>query len=222
MTPRRLLDAAIAAIALAACSPILAVAALGIRLSSRGPILYRAQRAGLNGRTFAMLKMRTMHVSSGGSAITATRDPRIFAWGSLLRALKIDELPQLVNILRGDMAIIGPRPEDPAIVARDYWPEHHETLRVLPGLASPGSIFNYTHGDELLADGDPEVAYRERLMPIKLAMDIVYVRRRSLLYDMRIIARTLSVIAARMSGTKEFPLPPEYAEARALVDQRSS
>src|SRR5207247_1439230 len=115
---RRLLDALIVGPALVVTAPFLAVAAIGIRLASPGPILFRATRVGLRGRLFTMYKLRTMHVDQGRytSAITAHRDPRIFPWGAWLRWSKIDELPQLFNVLRGDMSIVGPRPEVPRIV----------------------------------------------------------------------------------------------------------
>src|SRR5438034_11703500 len=158
---KRLLDVVLASVALIALAPVLAVAALGIRLSSRGPILYRARLVGLCGRRFVMYKLRTMHVDHGGhkSVITAERDPRVFAFGRLLRRLKIDELPQLVNVLRGELSLVGPRPEDPVFVARHYAPEHRETLKVLPGMASPGSIYSSTHGDRILSGDDPEARY---------------------------------------------------------------
>src|SRR6266446_6003127 len=149
---KRLFDICVAAAALIVGAPLLGLAALGIRLASRGPILYRATRIGLRGRRFTMYKLRTMHVArAAGPLITGTDDPRVFAWGRLLRHTKIDELPQLWNVLRGDMAIVGPRPEDPAIVERYYSAADFGTLNVRPGLASPGSLFHYTHGDELLA-----------------------------------------------------------------------
>src|SRR5207237_5830310 len=101
---------------------------------------------------------------------------RVFPLGALLRRTKIDELPQLFNVLRGDMSIVGPRPEDPDIVERHYTPLLRETLAVRPGLASPGSLYPYTHGDALLAGGDPDDAYVERLLPLNVPPDVVYVR----------------------------------------------
>lgn len=122
-----------------------------------------------------------------GPLITSDGDRRVFALGAWLRRWKIDELPQLVNVLRGDMAIIGPRPEDPAIVDRFYSPLARETLSVRPGLASPGSIYNFTHGERQLAAGDAEAVYVGGLLPRKLALDLVYVRTASLRYDVRLM-----------------------------------
>src|ERR671923_1545938 len=121
---KRLIDIVLAGVGLALAAPVLALAALGIRLSSPGPVFYRARRAGRAGSCFTMYKLRTMHQRRPGQAsrITGQDDPRVFPLGALLRRTKIDELPQLFNVLRGDMSIVGPRPEDPAIVARHYTP----------------------------------------------------------------------------------------------------
>jgi lipopolysaccharide/colanic/teichoic acid biosynthesis glycosyltransferase len=169
-----------------------------------------------------MYKFRTMHVAASGvSAITAQHDTRVFAFGRLLRRLKLDELPQLFNVLRGDMAIVGPRPEDLRIVEAYYAPAHLETLTVRPGLASPGSIYNYTHGERIIGNEDPERDYIERLLPVKLALDRVYVRNASLGYDIRIIGRTLCTIFAISAGRKEFAPPPEMGTAQALIKPAS-
>jgi lipopolysaccharide/colanic/teichoic acid biosynthesis glycosyltransferase len=216
---KRLVDVLLAAVALIVISPVLALAAIGIRLSSPGPILYRAQLTGRNGRPFTMYKLRTMHVDHGGfdSIITATRDPRVFRFGAWLRRVKLDEFPQLINILRGDMSIVGPRPENARIVERYYGPEHRELLRVSPGLTSPGTLYDYTHGDDLVGSSNPEQAYVERLLPIRLALDQVYVRRASLRYDAALVARTLGLIGAIAVGRRVFADPPELAEARTLL-----
>src|SRR5438445_2766534 len=114
---KRLFDIMLSAAALVLLSPILLIVATGIRLSSRGPIFYRARRVGLNGEEFTMHKFRTMETNQwpAGSAITAPNDSRVFLFGSVLRRLKIDELPQLYDVLRGKMSFVGPRPEDPRI-----------------------------------------------------------------------------------------------------------
>ena len=196
---KRLLDIVLAALGLVLVAPVLALAALGIRLASPGggPVFYRARRVGRAGACFTMYKLRTMHQRFPGrtSRITGQNDPRVFPLGALLRRTKIDELPQLFNVLRGDMSIVGPRPEDPDIVER-----------------------HYTHGDALLAGGDPETAYIVRLLPLKVALDVVYVRQASLPLDVRIIGRTLSTIAACLVGRSRFGDPPEAPAARALMD----
>jgi FlaA1/EpsC-like NDP-sugar epimerase/lipopolysaccharide/colanic/teichoic acid biosynthesis glycosyltransferase len=204
------LERLLAAAALLLVSPILAVAAVAIRASSPGPILYRARRVGYDGREFTLFKLRTMHVATGGgSAITARDDHRVFTAGGWLRRLKIDELPQLFNILRGEMAFVGPRPEDPAIVQAHYSAADRITLTVLPGLASPGSLYNYTHGEAVLADGDAEARYLREVLPTKLALDAHYVRHASFLYDCRIAGRTIAVILGTLVGRRRFAAPPE-------------
>lgn len=217
---KRLFDILLTALALVACLPILIVAALGIRLSSPGPVLYRATRAGRRGRLFVMYKLRTMEVRSGevaDSVVTAHRDPRIFPFGELLRRSKVDELPQLFNILRGDMAVVGPRPEDPKVVAQYYTPEQWETLDVAPGLTSPGALYSTTHGETWLSAQAAERDYYEHLLPLKLALDRVYVRRASLAYDLGVIVRTALVVLGRSFGRRRFPEPPEMNEARRLL-----
>lgn len=112
---KRTTDIALAVILLILLSPVLLLAAIGVRLSSNGPIFFRAQRVGRDGTQFEMLKFRTMHMHSGGPVITSHGDSRIFAFGSFLRKFKIDELPQFYNVLKGDLSVVGPRPEDPKI-----------------------------------------------------------------------------------------------------------
>jgi lipopolysaccharide/colanic/teichoic acid biosynthesis glycosyltransferase len=214
---KRLFDILFSLAALALASPLMLLAAAGIRLSSPGPILYRATRVGRGGAPFVMRKFRTMESGAGGGAITAARDLRVFPFGAFLRRFKIDELPQLFDVLRGDMSIVGPRPEDPRIVAKYYSAAQRETLTARPGLASPGSLYNYTHGDRCLDDPEPERAYAERLLPVKLALDTVYVRRAGLLYDLRIIARTAAVILMMACGRRRFPDPPEMSSGLALL-----
>jgi lipopolysaccharide/colanic/teichoic acid biosynthesis glycosyltransferase len=225
VSARRALDVVLAGVALLAVAPVLAVAALGIRLAASGPILYYARRVGLDGRPFTMYKLRTMRVAptqTQTSVVTAKDDPRVFPFGALLRRAKIDELPQLVNVLRGDMAIVGPRPEDPRMVAQYYAPLHHETFRVRPGLTSPGSVYAYTHGEAQLEASDPERCYAERLLPVKLALDLVYARRASLRYDLALIARTAWVLGAGLFGARSFPLPPELPEAERIMREEGA
>jgi len=234
---KRLFDICVAAVALVVLSPVLLIAAIGVRLTSPGPILYRAQRMardrrrgasgalaivtsdrrspdGYRGREFVMYKFRTMRVATGngGPPITAANDSRISPFGAFLRATKIDELPQLVNVLKGEMSLVGPRPEEPDIVRRYYQPDDLETLQVRPGLTSPGTIYYYAHCEAMLSADSLMDRYLQRLMPLKLALDRVYVERASLLYDIRLIWRTLVAILARISRTAEYPETPELAD----------
>jgi lipopolysaccharide/colanic/teichoic acid biosynthesis glycosyltransferase len=220
---KRVFDILASLAAMIVLSPVFLAAAIGILLSSPGPVLYRAKRAGRGGTPFVMHKFRTMSVAQGprASAITASQDARVFAFGKLLRRLKIDELPQLFDVLRGEMSVVGPRPEDIRIVQERFAPEHWETLSVRPGLASPGSIFNYTHGESLVGAEDPERDYLEKLLPVKLALEIVYVRRVCLWYDVQIIGRSIAAIVLIALGKKHFPNPPEMAEVERFVPAKA-
>jgi lipopolysaccharide/colanic/teichoic acid biosynthesis glycosyltransferase len=216
---KRLFDLVAAGLALLVLGPVLAVAALGVRLASPGPILYRATRAGRHGRPFTMYKLRTMRQGPAvtHTRITAVNDPRVFGFGRLLRRTKIDELPQLLNVLRGEMSIVGPRPEDPEIVARHYAPPHRDTLAIRPGLSSPGTLYHDTHCAERMAGDDPLRHYLEDVLPVKAALDLVYLRGASLGYDLAIIARTVWTLLGRLLGRRRFPDPPELEDARGLI-----
>ncbi|MGD0519246.1 MAG: sugar transferase [Thermoguttaceae bacterium] len=219
---KRLFDIVASLAALIFLSPIFLIAALGISLSSRGPIFYRAQRAGKNGKPFIMHKFRTMRIEQGpkASAITASQDSRVFPFGRLLRVSKIDELPQLYDVFRGVMSVVGPRPEAMSIVRDHYATEHLETLNVRPGLASPGSIYNYTHGEKLIGKIYPEKDYLEKLLPVKLALETFYVRNAASIYDLRIIFRTIFVIALIAVGKRQFSDPPEIRKVDRIIPAR--
>ncbi|MCA9063508.1 MAG: sugar transferase [Planctomycetaceae bacterium] len=198
---RRLFDIVASATALFILWPLMAAAAVGVKLSSPGPAFYRAQRVGQNGRLFTMYKLRTMHCrQTAGSSITAADDPRVFRLGRLLRAIKIDELPQLWNILIGDMAVVGPRPEAPDIVDRYYTDEYRETLSVRPGLTSPGSLIYYLSGEDQLTGPDAEQHYIDVLLPAKMTAERDYLRRQSVVSDLEVVLRTAWVLAGKIVG----------------------
>ena len=125
-------------------------------------------------------------------------------------------MPQLFNILKGKMNIIGPRPEDLSIVEDHYDDIMMESLTVNPGLASPGSLYNYTHIEDSLDEGNAEETYIKEILPLKVKIDVVYVRNRSFLYDVKIIIKTFIIIVLRSFGKKDFPLPKEYHLAQKL------
>ena len=193
---RRLVDIVVAGIALGVGLPLLVAVGAAIYAVNPGPVIYRAPRVGRSGRIFTMYKLRTMRGRgrSAGSVVTSTVDRRVFPLGRWLRRWKLDELPQMVNIIKGDMSIVGPRPRDPMIVERCYTALHRETLDVLPGLTSPGTLFYLTHGEPTLRTPNPERDYQSRILPQKLALDIDYVRNRSLWFDLWIVARTVGAI----------------------------
>lgn len=208
----------LALFALIVLSPIFIVTALGIVLSDYGPIFYTAVRAGKDNIPFGILKFRSMRITDkkGSSRITSKNDSRIFLLGKVIRLLKFDELPQLINIVRGEMAIVGPRPEDQSIVDEAFDELMMESLQVLPGLASPGSIYNYTHLERMIEETNSEDFYLKKVLPLKVKLDVVYVRRRSFLYDFEIIGRTISVIFRMTLGLKKFSNPKELDEALKL------
>lgn len=218
-----LMERGLALAGLVLTAPAMAVAALAIRRSSPGPVLYRAQRAGQAGRPFTMLKLRTMHMGSERlGQITGGMDGRVFPAGRVLRRLKFDEVPQLVNIVRGEMAFIGPRPEALAIVETDYRPWMLETLRVPPGLVGPGSLWYFHHERELPPDAEAaESLYVRALLPSKLVRELMFVRRPSPAYRWEVVARTLLEIVGLgrlMNSYRE----KEDREAERLLAQVQS
>jgi len=181
----------VATIALVIVAPLLPLAALMVKLSSRGPVFYRGTRVGLNGELFPMLKFRTMVVdaeSLGGSA-TAADDPRITRFGKFLRRYKFDELPQLFNVLLGDMSLVGPRPEVEKYVNL-YSPEEKAILTVRPGITDWASIWNSNEAAVLEGSRDPERTYEELIRPTKLALQLQYVRDHSFFVDLKILFHT--------------------------------
>ena len=214
---KRVFDVLLASSMLVAASPLMLIATIGILIASPGPIFYRSMRAGKDGHPFVLYKLRTMHFSDGtGVSITALNDPRIFPLGKVLRKYKIDELPQLFNVLKGDMSAVGPRPEALDIVAKHYSERDRETLRVRPGLTSPGAIYYYTDLQRRLGNDDAESVYVERVLPDKLAVERVYVENASFWYDMRIIVRTAIAILKIIIGRNTSLRPPEldYLEGK--------
>ena len=195
-TLNRALDAAAAGIGLAVASPFLAVAAVAIKLDDGGPVLYRQERVGRDGRPFRLLKLRTMvaDAPARGGALTSPRDPRVTRLGAALRRWKLDELPQLLNVLRGDMSLVGPRPEVPRYVA-GYSPCQRAVLRVRPGITDPASLAYVDEAAVLARFDDCERAYVEVVLPAKLALSLDYLDRRTLRSDLGILARTLVRIA---------------------------
>lgn len=213
---KRLLDLLLSAAGLVVLAPLLLAVAVAIRLESRGPALYRTTRVGRHGVLFTMHKFRTMYVDQGPapSRLTHPGDPRVTPLGAVLRRLKVDEFPQLYDVLRGKMSLVGPRPEDPYYVRAHFTPGDLETLRVPPGLTGLAALYDYTHGDAVLAQGDTERMYVERLLPERMALERIYLREAGFLYDLRILLRTAAVMGWVALGRTEFPEPREMRRVR--------
>lgn len=177
-------------------SPVLAAVAVAVRLSSPGPIVFRQQRVGRAGRLFTMLKFRTMWVHAAGVQVTAAGDPRITPVGRWLRRLKLDELPELWNVVRGEMSLVGPRPEVPRYVDLDD-PLWRSVLTVRPGITDPVTVA-LRHEEELLAQapGEREAYYRQVLQPAKLRGYVRYLGERSWWTDVRVLLATVAAIVA--------------------------
>jgi lipopolysaccharide/colanic/teichoic acid biosynthesis glycosyltransferase len=191
---RHLPDRVVAAAGLAALSLPLALAAAAVKATSAGPVFYRQPRIGRDGRPFDLVKFRTMRAGAAGAQITVAADSRVTPVGRVLRRLKIDELPQLWNVLKGDMALIGPRPEVPRFVAH-YTAEQRAILRAMPGLASRAQLVYPHEADLLLTADDPEHTYVTQLMPKKIAVDLEYERRRTVWTDLGLIAELVLLVA---------------------------
>lgn len=176
---RRTLDVIAAASALTLLSPVLLLLAAAVKSESRGPILFRQRRIGCDGAEFTLLKLRSMSAGDGGAEITADVDPRVTRVGAVLRRTSLDELPQLVNILRGEMTLVGPRPETPGL-ARRYPDECRWVLQHVPGLTGPTQVWMRGAGSIPADVTDIEQWYLDRLVPRRVAMDWTYLRDPSL------------------------------------------
>ena len=198
---KRGFDAAGSLLGLALLSPILLILAAGVKLTSSGPVFYRGTRVGRRGRPFRIFKFRTMMPDAEirGGPSTADGDPRVTRFGRFLRKAKLDELPQLFNVLVGDMSLVGPRPEVPQYVAL-FTEEERSILNVRPGITDWASLWNPDEGALLSGDPDPERAYLERIRPEKIRLQLDYVRRRSTWVDLGILARTAWVVLGGASA----------------------
>jgi lipopolysaccharide/colanic/teichoic acid biosynthesis glycosyltransferase len=194
VTVNRLIDIAVAGVLLLVFLPLLVVVAAAIRLDSRGPIFFRCRRVGFRGAELQMLKFRKMRDGAPGAAVTLSTDERFTSVGRVLAKTKLDELPQLWNVLRGEMTLVGPRPEDPQFVALRS--DYASILTVKPGVTGFCQLAFAKEGD-ILDRADLVRDYVERLLPQKVALDLLYVNGRSLQLDLRILAWTSVAVLAR-------------------------
>jgi lipopolysaccharide/colanic/teichoic acid biosynthesis glycosyltransferase len=171
--------------------------ALWVKLDSSGPALFRQQRVGKHGKLFSIHKFRTMRAQAGGLGLTVGADSRITRAGHWLRRLKLDELPQLFDVLRGAMSLVGPRPELPRYVALYPADLRAQVLAVRPGITDPASLAFRDEAERLAQSADPEMAYVREILPAKLRLSAEYAARASLWTDLRLIARTALLLVGR-------------------------
>ncbi|QEG22330.1 sugar transferase [Mariniblastus fucicola] len=192
---KRLFDIVLSLTGIIVLSPVMLVCALLVKLTSKGPVFFEQIRVGKNFQPFGILKFRSMVVDAEklGAQITADRDPRITSIGRILRKTKLDELPQLINVLKGDMSLVGPRPEVPKYVEL-FEEDFRKLLQVRPGITDIASI-EYRFEEEILAQSsDPTQTYIEEILPAKIKLGEQYVNKSSVLFDVQLIFKTFLTI----------------------------
>jgi lipopolysaccharide/colanic/teichoic acid biosynthesis glycosyltransferase len=191
-----------------------AVTAAAIFLDSPGPVLYRCTRVGLHGRTFSMLKFRKFHRHAEGVALTTDGDDRFTPIGRFLAVTKLDELPQLINVLRGEMRLVGPRPEAPEFVAA-FPDQYAEILQVLPGITGPAALAFSNESHLLGEQEDPMTFYQSQLLPAKIDIDVAYARQHRLRSDAAILLHTGLVPARQLLRRARMNRVKRHADAGA-------
>lgn len=193
---KRMFDVFVSGLALIVLTPLLLIVAVAVKLDSPGPVFFRQTRVGRGGQTFRMFKFRSMidGAAKVGPALTVRADPRITRLGALLREFKIDELPQLINVLAGSMSFVGPRPEVPEYMDFYTSMQRRIILSMRPGITDYAAILFRDEARILSAESDPAEVYRHRIMPIKFALYERYSREIGLLNDLRIILATLALL----------------------------
>lgn len=192
---KRSFDLIAAGTALVVLSPLLAILAFRIKRFDGGPVLYAGRRVGKDGKVFGMYKFRSMVLDAdkiGGSS-TPDDDPRITPIGKFLRRHKLDELPQLINVVKGEMSLVGPRPQVQWAVDL-YTPEQRQVLTVPPGITDYASVRFPNEGEILKGSTDPDRDYMEKIHPEKMRLSLEYIRQRSLVTDVKVLAQTAAAI----------------------------
>ncbi len=203
---KRCFDLLFAVCFLVVFSSVYLISWLIIKITSPGPAIYKAERVGKGGKLFKCYKFRSMRVDSGKVRLTTLEnDERIFPFGKFIRKTKIDEMPQVVNILKGEMSVVGPRPEDKENADKVYVGEYVHILDVKPGLTSTASLYDYTHGEKF----EDEESYEKEFMPKKLKLELYYVTHRSFWYDIELVLKTAMLIILKTVGKKDFDEPKE-------------
>jgi lipopolysaccharide/colanic/teichoic acid biosynthesis glycosyltransferase len=217
---KRLFDITASTLGLIAFSPLLAFIALWIKFDSPGPVFYRGKRGGRNGKPFYIFKFRSMLMNADklGGPSTSGDDPRVTRSGRFVRRCKLDELSQLINVLRGDMSLVGPRPE--VVEKVEQFDENaRRTLAVRPGITDWASIWNADEGGVLAGTADPDAAYEQVIRPTKLQLQLYYLDTRSFLGDIKIIFCTLLKIVRKTWVPAELRAYPTFEQMRAEVEK---
>ncbi len=195
---KRIFDVVLAMLAFLLLSPLFFIGSLLAKLQSKGPVFYKSERVGKDEVIFAMYKFRTMVVNADtlGGSLTTYKDARITPIGRFLRWTKLDELPNLINVIKGEMSLIGPRPEAPDYV-KYYTEIQKQVLLVKPGITGPSQLANRDEEEKLKGQQDAEYYYITELMPKKLALDLHYIATQSIAMDIRWLLKTLWVVIVR-------------------------
>ena len=193
---KRLFDMGCSLLGLTVTLPLWLIAVIGIELSDPGPIFYIARRTTKDNRVFNMLKFRSMRVGTANEAVFRGEEDRIFPFGRFMRATKIDELPQLINILIGDMSIVGPRPAAVHQLDRVRGKRFARISEVQSGLTGPSALYDYLYGDQI----EDEESYVRDVLPVRLELDLVYIDRRGVFFDLRMIWWTVVCIVYQLAG----------------------
>jgi len=204
---KRVLDIASAGVGVALLAPLFALLAILVKAEDAGPVFYRQQRVGYRGRPFRMWKFRTMvpDAEARGLPLTVGRDPRLTRIGAWLRGLKLDELPQLFNVLVGDMSLVGPRPEVPRYV-RLYSAQERRVLELVPGITDEASIRYADESTILAAAADPERVYVEEIMREKIRLNLAYAARATFWTDVRVVLATLRRLVSSSGDLRQVAL----------------
>lgn len=214
---KRIFDIVAAAAGLLLFSPVFLAVSAFIKAGSKGPVFFVQKRTGYKGAEFKVIKFRTMVTGAErlGSSVTSSKDPRITGIGRFLRNTKLDELPQLVNILKGDMSFVGPRPDVPEITA-NYTEEMKKIFDVRPGLTSKATIF-LRDEEELLSRSDsPDEFYERVLVPLKVELAMEHVNRKSLMFDIGVLLQTLWVLSP-MNAILPLKEPPSISDMKSKL-----
>lgn len=209
MTTKRIFDLTATYLGLSLSLPFMGVIALLVKLTSPGPVLFQQDRVGLGGRVFRIYKFRTMvnRAEEMGTTVTTRKDPRITPVGKILRKFKLDELPQLLNVIKGDMSLVGPRPDVPDIMGT-LSPEIRRIFQIRPGITSVATLHLKDEEVFLSKIHEPDIFYQEVLLPLKIKLALEHVDRDSFVFDMKILLQTLWMITpcGKLCPIKEHPL----------------